>query len=223
MVQKGVSNYELGSRSPANKCVCGQADEDGSRVHPSLRTSVDRRDVRQAPDLRALCDPAAVSGHLPAQHWPWSCVHSSGQPAVRDWVCGICRWDSVEVSDLHPLRLLFDSVRPSSTQLPWYNRTSWLGVKHQLTYLLIHSNCCLTMSDLHPIKQTDHCLCQAFTHSNWPLFNSVRPLSTQTDRCLTVSDFHPLKLTVVLQCQTVTHSDHYLTMSDHHPLKLIII
>ena len=32
-------------------------------------------------------------------------------------------------------------------QSPWYNRTGWLGIKHQFTYLLPHLQTCLFLSD----------------------------------------------------------------------------
>ena len=93
------------------------------------------------------------------------------------------------------------------------------------------------MSDLHPLKLTVIWQCQIVTHSNWSLFNSVRPSPTETDHYLTVSDLHPLKLTIIWQCQTFTHSnwplfdsvrpsptqtDRYLTVSDLPPLKLTV-
>ena len=37
---------------------------------------------------------------------------------------------------LSPLNVLAFWKRGSSTVSPWYNRTGWLGIKHQLTYLL---------------------------------------------------------------------------------------
>ena len=96
------------------------------------------------------------------------------------------RCQTLEVSDLHPLKLtivwqcqtftrsnlpLFNSVRPSSIQTDHH----------------------LTVSDLHPLKLTIVWQSQTFTNSKSPLFDSVRLSPTLTDCYLTVSDLHPLK------------------------------
>ena len=72
---------------------------------------------------------------------------------------GVCMWRDKRVAQSAVVfilcwHLLCDSpfsFSPSLWSLPWYNRTGWLGVKHQLTDLL--SLVCSHQQHLHVLQQ----------------------------------------------------------------------
>ena len=85
------------------------------------------------------------------QHWTSTCgSQSSGTVWKLRWLSLISLMVSMHVKE-HERRsfqinlprshqqtffALFVFVTPFARKPPWYNRTDWLGVKHQLTYLL---------------------------------------------------------------------------------------
>ena len=65
--------------------------------------------------------------------------------SIWDCILYSCIWDS----------LFFFSFLFSVSDSPWYNHKGWLGVKHQVTYLLCIWNCVL----YHCIWNSVFCLC----------------------------------------------------------------
>ena len=71
--------------------------------------------------------------------------------------CSASAWWSNQFSLSLPALFVCGTLISSS---PWYNRTGWLGVKHQLTYLLISSFLCQHCLCVTPISShlCQHCL-----------------------------------------------------------------